>query len=58
MIRDVDEARESYSLHYAKRYSEDVTCKDIQIDSSLYGGVDETAEVLVAMVKRKFNLAD
>lgn len=58
MIRDVDEARESYSLHYAKRYSEDVTCKDILIDSSLYGGVDETAEVLVAMVKRKFNLAD
>lgn len=58
MIKEVDEARKSYSMHYAKSYSEDVMNKDILIDSSLYGGVDETAEVLVAMIRRKFNLAD
>lgn len=56
MIASVDEARSSYILHYAKEYSEDFTNKDILIDSSLYGSVDETAEVLVKMVKRKFNL--
>ncbi|MBU9728007.1 ATP-binding protein [Diplocloster modestus] len=57
MIRDVDEARESYTLHYAKTYSENILYKDILIDSSLYGSVDETAEILVAMIRRKFHLA-
>lgn len=57
MIASVDEARRSYSMHYAKEYSEDITNKDILIDSSLYGSVDETADVLAKMVKRKFNLS-
>lgn len=58
MIKEVDEARSSYSFHYAKTYSESMEHKDILIDSSLYGGIDETAEVLVAMIRRKFNLAE
>lgn len=57
MIASVDEARQSYNMHYAKQYSEDFTNKDILIDSSLYGSVDETAEILTQMVKRKFNLS-
>lgn len=57
MIPAVDEARESYSLNYAKAYSQNVNNKDILIDSSLFGGVDETAEVLTAMIRKKFNLA-
>lgn len=57
MIKDVDEARESYSLNYAKSYSENVNYKDILIDSSLFDGVDETAQVLVTMIRKKFNLA-
>ena len=57
MIQSVDEARRSYNMHYAKTYSEDIANKDILIDSSLYDGVDNTAEVLVEMVRRKFNLS-
>ena len=44
-------------MHYAKTFSEDVSSKDILIDSSLYGNVEEAAAVLVDMVKKKFNLA-
>jgi len=51
MIADVDEACRSYSMHYAKTYSENVLHKDILIDSSTFGGVDETAKVLVDMVR-------
>lgn len=58
MIADVDEARQSYSMHYAKTYSENVILKDILIDSSSFGGVDETAKILVGMVRKKFKLAD
>ena len=58
MIAAVDEARQSYSMHYAKTYSENVNYKDILIDSSSFGGVDETAKVLADMVRKKFNLAD
>lgn len=57
MIADVDEARHSYSMHYAKTYSDNVSLKDILIDSSSFGGVDGTAEVLVDMVRKKFKLA-
>lgn len=58
MITEVDEARQSYSMHYAKTYSEDVNHKDILIDSSTFGGVNETAKILVDIIRRKFNLAD
>ena len=56
-IQSVDEARHTYTMHYAKTFSEDVSSKDILIDSSLYGNVEEAAAVLVDMVKKKFNLA-
>lgn len=57
LITSVDEARRSYAMHYAKEYSEDFTNKDILIDSSLYGSVDEAAHVLTKMIKKKFNLS-
>lgn len=57
MIAAVDEARKSYGFNYAKVYSENVEYKDILIDSSLFGSVEATAEVLAAMVRQKFNLA-
>lgn len=57
LIQSVDEARHTYTMHYAKTFSEDVSSKDILIDSSLYGNVEEAAAVLVDMVKKKFNLA-
>lgn len=58
MIADVDEARHSYSMQYAKTYSENVSLKDILIDSSSFGGVEATAEILADMVRKKFKLAD
>ncbi|OBR93658.1 2-oxoglutarate carboxylase small subunit [Clostridium ragsdalei P11] len=57
LIKEVDEARQLYSLSYAKSYSDNVLYKDILINSSLFGGVDETAKVLVNMIRKKFNLA-
>lgn len=57
MIKEVDEARKSYNLQYAKAYSEDITYKDILIDSGLYDNIDETAQVLVSMIRNKFNLS-
>lgn len=57
MINSVDEARKSYKLHYAKTYSEGIENKDMLIDSSSYKNIDETAKVLVDMIKVKFNLS-
>lgn len=57
MIHQVDEARASYNLHYAKAYSDDVTCKDLLIDSGTFGDMDVTAQTLAFIVKNKFNLA-
>lgn len=57
MIEEVDEARASYNMHYAKAYSENVEYKDILIDSGLYGSVEDTADILVTMIRKKFNLA-
>jgi acetyl/propionyl-CoA carboxylase alpha subunit/cytidylate kinase len=57
IMDEADEARLSYSMNYAKVYSQNVENKNISIDSSLFGSVDETAEVLVSMIRRKFNLA-
>lgn len=57
LIKEVDEARQLYSLSYAKSYSDNVLYKDILINSSLFGGVDDTAKVLVNMIRKKFNLA-
>jgi acetyl/propionyl-CoA carboxylase alpha subunit/cytidylate kinase len=57
IMDEADGARLSYSMNYAKVYSQNVENKNISIDSSLFGSVDETAEVLVSMIRRKFNLA-
>ena len=53
LIVDVDEARDSYHMHYAGYYPDDKLHKDIMIDSSVLG-VDGTAEYLVDLIKRKF----
>jgi acetyl/propionyl-CoA carboxylase alpha subunit/cytidylate kinase len=57
IINKVDEARQSYLMHYANVYSEDVAYKDILIDSSTFSSVEEAAGVLVSMIREKFNLA-
>ncbi len=57
MMKNVDEARASYNLHYAKAYSDDMTCKDLLIDSGSFGDIDLTAQTLALIVKKKFNLA-
>ncbi|MCL1818673.1 MAG: cytidylate kinase-like family protein, partial [Spirochaetaceae bacterium] len=57
IMDDADEARLSYSMNYASVYSQNLENKNISIDSSLFGSIDETAEVLVSMIRRKFSLA-
>lgn len=56
MMKKIDEARASYNLHYAKAYSDDVTCKDLLIDSGSFSDFDITAQTLAMIVKNKFNL--
>lgn len=53
LIVDVDEARDSYHMHYAGYYPDDKLHKDIMIDSSLLGA-EGTAEYLAELIKRKF----
>ena len=55
MIKSVDEARDSYHMHYAGFLPSDPRFKNIMIDSSLLG-VEETADFLVDAIKRKFAL--
>lgn len=57
IMKEVDDARASYNLHYAKAYSDDVTCKDLLIDSGTFNDMDITAQMLGTIVKKKFNLA-
>ncbi len=53
LIVKVDEARDSYHMHYAGYYPDDKNHKHLLIDSSVLG-IDETAEYLAEFVKRKF----
>ena len=53
MIVDVDEARDSYHMHYAGYLPDDKNHKDIMIDSSFLG-VEKTAQFLAVAVRRKF----
>lgn len=55
MIKSVDEARDTYHMHYAGFLPNDPRFKNILIDSSLLG-VEGTADFLVEAVKRKFGL--
>lgn len=55
MIADVDKARESYHRHYCGYSMSDKDYKHVMLDSSLLG-VDGTCDVLVEIIKKKFNL--
>ena len=55
MIVDVDEARDSYHMHYAGYLPDDKNHKDIMIDSSFLG-VEKTAQFLAEAVRRKFGV--
>ena len=54
-IDEVDKARENYNKHYAGCSAQDISMKDILIDSSNLG-VEGTAEYLTDLVKRKFSI--
>lgn len=55
MIAEVDKARESYHRHYCGYSMSDKDHKHVMLDSSLLG-VDGTCDVLVGIIKKKFNL--
>lgn len=55
MIADVDKARESYHRHYCGYSMADKDYKHVMLDSSLLG-VDGTCDVLVNIIKKKFDL--
>ncbi|MFI3227942.1 MAG: cytidylate kinase-like family protein [Clostridia bacterium] len=56
MIYEVDQARDSYHMHYAGFKPDDKNFKHIMVDSD-YLGVEGTAEYLVDIIKKKFNLS-
>lgn len=53
MILDVDRARDAYHLRYTKYLPNDVNHMDVMINSAVYG-VEETAQILSIMIKKKF----
>lgn len=55
MIASVDKARESYHKHYCGYSMSDKDYKHIMLDSSMFG-VDGTTQVLVDMIKKRFEL--
>lgn len=55
MCMDVDKARKAYHRHYAGIDPMNSENMDIMLNSSLFG-VDGTAEVLVEIIKRRFEL--
>lgn len=54
-LREVDELRDSYSIHYSGYLAEDKEYKDIIIDSNTMG-VEKTAQYLAIAAKMKFGL--
>lgn len=54
-LREVDELRDSYSLHYSGYLAEEKEYKDIIIDSNTLG-VEKTAQYLAIAAKMKFGL--
>lgn len=54
-LREVDELRDSYSIHYSGYLAEDKEYKDIIIDSNTLG-VEKTAQYLAIAAKMKFGL--
>jgi cytidylate kinase len=57
LIVKVDEARNSYHMHYAGYLPDDKNSKNLMIDSSVLG-VEGTAEFLVEMVKKRFGAGE
>jgi cytidylate kinase len=55
MIADVDKAREAYHRHYCGYSMSDKDYKHVMLDSSLLG-VDGTCDVLVDIIRKRFNL--
>lgn len=55
MVQEVEAKRNSYHMHYAGFLPDDRRFKDIMINSSFLG-IEETAEYLVEMVKKKFKI--
>lgn len=55
MIKSVDKARKAYHMRYAKYAPNDPEYKDVLVDSSFLG-VEGTAELLVDMAKKKFDI--
>lgn len=55
MVKDVDIARVAYHMEYAGFKPNDSRFKDIMIDSSFLG-VEGTAQYLVSLIKKKFEL--
>ncbi len=55
IIKEVDESRSAYYKHYAGYLPEDKNYKNIMVDSSILG-VEGTADYLVDLVKRKFDI--
>ena len=55
MIASVDKARESYHRHYCGYSMSDKDYKHVMLDSSLLG-VEGTCDVLVEIIKKRFNL--
>jgi cytidylate kinase len=55
MIADVDKAREAYHRHYCGYSMSDKDFKHVMLDSSLLG-VEGTCDVLVEIIKKRFNL--
>lgn len=56
IVKEVDTARDAYHMHYAGFTPDDKRFKDIMIDSSFLG-VEGTAQYLVTLIKKKFELA-
>ncbi len=52
IIKEVDEARDAYHMHYAGYKPDDKRFKQIMIDSSFLG-IEETADYLVELIKMK-----
>lgn len=57
MMKDVDKARNAYHKQYAKYAMDDPNHKDILINSGLLG-VEQTAQLLADMIRRKFQIPD
>lgn len=55
IVKEVDTARDAYHMHYAGFTPDDKRFKDIMIDSSFLG-VEGTAQYLVSLIQKKFNL--